>query len=48
MPDSPFRDVGALAAGAERPMVWFVPRVVGRGVLRLLSTPPGCGKGWWA
>jgi hypothetical protein len=43
-----FEDLGRLAARADRPVPWAVPDVVGRGVLSLLSAPPGGGKGWWA
>jgi hypothetical protein len=31
----------------DTPVAWAVPRVVGRGVVTLLSAPPGLGKGWW-
>ena len=41
------QDAGELAAEAERPVAWVVPNAVGRGVLSLLSAPPGLGKGWW-
>jgi hypothetical protein len=46
-PESAFRGAGALAAEAARPVVWMAPGVVGRGVLSVLSAPPGCGKEWW-
>jgi hypothetical protein len=36
-----------MAAMPERRMSWAVHRVLGRGVLALLSAPPGLGKGWW-
>ena len=42
-----FRDAGDMAAAPERQLSWAVPRVLGRGVLALLSAPPGLGKGWW-
>ena len=42
-----FRDAGDMAAAPEREMSWAVYRVLGRGVVALLSAPPGLGKGWW-
>ena len=36
-----------MAAAPERQLSWAVPRVIGRGVVALLSAPPGLGKGWW-
>jgi AAA domain/HNH endonuclease len=36
-----------MADAPERQMSWAVPRVLGRGVVALLSAPPGLGKGWW-
>ncbi|HVG99101.1 MAG TPA: AAA family ATPase [Chloroflexota bacterium] len=43
----PFRDAGDMAQAPARPMSWAVPNTVGRGVVSLLSAPPGLGKGWW-
>jgi hypothetical protein len=40
-------DAGELAQRPERPVPWALPNAVGRGVLSLLSAPPGGGKGWW-
>jgi hypothetical protein len=40
-------DAGRLARQAERPVSWVVPNALGRGVVTLLSAPPGLGKGWW-
>jgi hypothetical protein len=42
-----FHDLGRLAEGKERRVAWALPRVVGRGVVTLVSAPPGLGKGWW-
>jgi hypothetical protein len=42
-----FHDLGRLAAGKERHVAWALPRVIGRGVVTLLSAPPGLGKGYW-
>ena len=42
-----FRDAGDMAAAPERELSWAVHRVLGRGVVSLLSAPPGLGKGWW-
>ncbi len=42
-----FRDAGDMAQTPERRMSWAVPNTVGRGVVSLLSAPPGLGKGWW-
>ena len=42
-----FHDLGRLAAGKERPVAWALPRIIGRGVVTLLSAPPGLGKGYW-
>ena len=42
-----FRDAGEMAAAPERQLSWAVQRVIGRGVVSLLSAPPGLGKGWW-
>jgi AAA domain len=43
-------DAGKLAQQPPRRMAWCVPNVLGRGVVTLLSSPPGTGKGWalWA
>ncbi|MGH2354608.1 MAG: AAA family ATPase, partial [Chloroflexota bacterium] len=40
-------DLGTLVGQAWQEPVWALPHVVGRGVLSLLSGPPGIGKGWW-
>jgi hypothetical protein len=42
-----FHDLGRLAAGKERHVAWALPRIIGRGVVTLLSAPPGLGKGYW-
>jgi hypothetical protein len=42
-----FRDAGDMAQAPERRMSWALPNTVGRGVVSLLSAPPGLGKGWW-
>ncbi len=40
-------DAGTLAQQAEVPVPWVLPRVVGQGVLSLVSGPPGIGKSYW-
>ena len=42
-----FHDLGRLAAGHERHVAWALPRIIGSGVVTLVSAPPGLGKGWW-
>jgi AAA domain len=42
-----FHDLGRLAEGKGRRVAWALPRVIGRGVVTLLSAPPGLGKGYW-
>jgi hypothetical protein len=42
-----FHDLGRLAEGRERHVAWALPRIIGRGVVTLISAPPGLGKGWW-
>jgi len=36
-----------MAEASEAAVDWSVPNVLGRGVVALLSAPPGLGKGWW-
>lgn len=40
-------DAGAMAEAPEAAIDWALPNVLGRGVMALLSAPPGLGKGWW-
>jgi len=42
-----FRDAGEMAEAPEEAVDWSLPNVLGRGVVALLSAPPGLGKGWW-
>ena len=42
-----FHDAGVLAGAPEEAVDWALPNVLGRGVMALLSAPPGLGKGWW-
>ena len=40
-------DAGVMTEGDEEEVSWALPNVLGRGVVTLLSAPPGLGKGWW-
>jgi len=42
-----FHDLGHLAEGKARQVAWALPRIIGRGVVTLVSAPPGLGKGYW-
>lgn len=42
-----FTEVGQLVNDPLPPRRWILERILGAGIVSLLSAPPGLGKGWW-